>query len=213
MKPPLAGRSAEHGMSVLEALIVTAIAAVLMALLLPLLPQSVRRDGDGARAAISLQGELRGERVFRTVLRSLVQSPGAEPGQVELLAGNAHGLRALAAGEIASGCLDAGAEGESLLVIEPAGDGGRLVCRGPGGMVELLRWSEGAGAFAYSGDGVRWHADWPPQRRREPQQESASVLVRFAVRTGGGEALAWTERAGWTEPVALAQAQAATDAP
>lgn len=204
------GRKGERGVSILEALIVTVIAGLLLVILLPLIPQSMRRDSDGAYAAIAMEAAVRGERVYRGALRSFVQQPAGAMGAVAVVSGNAVQVTGLAIAEQDLGCMAEGQQGAMQLRVERRGRGGALVCDGPAGVVDALRWSEGAAQFVYSEDGVRWSGAWPAYVSATPQRDSASVVVRFELSARGRDALVWSERAGWTEAADIAAAAGAT---
>lgn len=205
MKPPR--RARERGLSVLEALIVTAITAILVMLLLPLAPAGMRRDYGLAEATLAAGAAIRGEAGFQNALRAIVQPPGVrEAGVVEsVIQGDRYGLAGMFAAARDSACSRAGAGGVVSLRIERAGAGGRLVCRGEAGDAELLAWAEGEARFAYSANGAVWREAWPAREvaRAAPgvTAPSRSVLVRFVLDSRATGRTEWLGRAGFTEPV------------
>lgn len=199
-------RVGESGLSLLEALIVTAITAILIVLLLPLAPAGMRRDYDLANRTVASGAALRGEAGFQAALHALVQPPGVrEAGVAEsVIRGDRFALAGAFAAAQDSACLQAGTGGVVGLRIERVGAGGRLMCRDEGAEAELLSWAAGDARFAYSDNGSAWREAWPASgvSRTAPGviAPSRSVLVRFRLQAPNGE-VEWLGRAGSTEPV------------
>lgn len=199
-------RVGEGGLSLLEALIVTAITAILIVLLLPLAPAGMRRDYELADRTVASSAALRGESGFQGALHAIVQPPGVrEAGVAEsVIRGDRFALAGVFAAPQDSACLQAGAGGVMGLRIERVGAGGRLMCRGEGTEAELLRWRAGDARFAYSADGAVWREVWPVSAasRSAPGviAPSRSVLVRFRLQAPNGQ-IEWLGRAGFTEPL------------
>lgn len=206
-------RFGERGMSIIEALIVTAIAGLLIVLLLPLIPSSMRRDTAAARDVLTMQAAVRGERAFRGVLQGVVPQQAADMERITVLNGDPRGLEGMAFGQQDVGCLDPGEFGRVRMEIVRQGRGGSLMCRGPAHTYVMLAWAEGAADLSYSEDGVSWTRRWPLIRPTRGEEDSESVLVRFRVRANNRSIAEWIERAGWTEPPAQTQvAEAPADA-
>lgn len=207
-------RAGEHGLSVIEALIVTAITAILIMLILPMAPTSMRRDYGLAARTIATGAAVRGEAGFQSALRSVVQPAGIrEVGVVEpIIQGDRFSFAGAFAASQDSACLPAGAGGVVTVRIERRDGGGTLMCRGEGGAVELLRWANGDARLAYSADGMAWRDAWPVRRRERTEPgvsaPSRSVLVRFQLQSTDFGAVEWIGRAGFTEPVEIAPLRA-----
>ncbi|GAM98298.1 hypothetical protein U91I_01931 [alpha proteobacterium U9-1i] len=206
-------RTGEQGLSVLEALIVTAITAMLIVLLLPLAPRGMRRDYAVAETAIATGAAMRAERAFHAVLSGFALPPGPrEPGQVEaVIRGNRIGLAGQFLAIQESPCARAGVEGAARVFVRRDGAGGALVCEGPHGAADLLRWAEGRASFSYSADAVNWTQTWPVGRA-QGAPDAQSVLVRFTLASRATGDSEWIGRAGATEPVDLGAAPAESPA-
>lgn len=195
-------RVSEHGLSLIEALVMVTITALLALLLLPLVSSAAGRNFGRAATALNAADAANAANQFRALMRAASQARGGRGGGLE---GDANTLIISPALEVATACADAGGGFPVRLKLEQRSSGQALVCESASGRSDILSWSEGAGAFSYSEDGVAWRGAWsdadeshrlgrgaaPPTRR--------APLVRFAITTRQGEALNWIERAGAAE--------------
>ena len=197
-------RAGERGLSLIEALVIVTVTALLALILLPLASGAAGRNFARADRAIAAAEAGAVEQAFRALLRSSVQDEIAPAG------GSATAFDFVAGPEEDVGCVRAGAPQSVRLAILSNGSGGALYCEADGQRVVLLRWPQGQGRFSYSEDGAAWAGAWTdpaaaqrgrggaaPATRRAP-------LVRFELDAGE---LSWAERAGWSEP-ARVQAEA-----
>lgn len=175
-------RVGERGLSIIEAIVIATITALLALLLMPLVPQAERRSFGVAERGIETVNAVAAEREFRALVRGL--SPRRRDGEPDLLlVGNESSVMLSPNLAIQTGCALAGSPSVRLTIEQ-----GALVCRSDGRRRALLRWSDGAvGGFSYSADGAVWRANW--------DDPGAPPFVRFELRRAGGAQLAWVERA------------------
>ncbi len=191
-------RAGERGLSLIEALVIVTITALLALILLPLASGAAGRNFARADRAIAAAEAANAEQVFRALLHSAVQDERA-PGN-----GTGAAFDFAAAPEQGSACVEASTPTPVRLAAASGEGGGALYCEAGVRRVVLLRWQRGQGRFSYSDDGIAWASAWvdpataqrgrggaAPATRRAP-------LVRFELVEGQ---LSWTERAGWSEPV------------
>jgi type II secretory pathway pseudopilin PulG len=193
-------RAGERGLTLIEALIIVSITAMLALLLLPMVSSAAGRNFGRADQAIESARAAQAERDFRVLLNSLTIAHG------QGLEGGALGLGFHAGPEFAAGCVTPGAPAAVRLTIVNAADGGgRLWCEAQGRQVEVLAWSEGQARFVYGGEGGAWAGAWSePARAVGAMAPTRSApLVRFELSSAGGRNLAWIAQAGWTEPAPL----------
>lgn len=191
-------RARERGLSLIEALVIVTVTALLALILLPLASGAAGRNFARADGAIAAAEAAAAEHAFRALLRSGVQD------ETMPVRGNATAFEFAAAPEQASACVEAGAPTQVRLAVASSEGGGALYCEADGRRVVLLRWPQGRGRLSYSDEGAAWAGAWTDpaaaQRGRggaAPTTRTAP-LVRFELHDGG---LSWTERAGWSEPV------------
>ncbi len=178
-------RPGERGLSLIEALAIVTITALLALLLLPMVSRAAGRNFlltdralDGAQATIA-------EAEFRALLRATQSdAEGAL-----MLGARVDGVAFSPSLAEDMACARAGAPRPVRFLIVREG---RLVCESEGRRRDVLRWGDGEARFSYSADGLAWSAQW--------SQDTAPAMVRFELERPGFPPLTWTERAGWTGP-------------
>ncbi len=193
-------RAGERGLTLIEALIVVSITAMLALLLLPMVSSAAGRNFGRADQAIESARAAQAEREFRVLLGSLTIGYG------QGLEGGALGLGFQASPEFAAGCVTPGAAAPvRLTIVNGADGGGRLWCEAQGRQVEVLAWSEGQARFAYGGEGGAWAGAWsePARPAGAAAPTRTAPLVRFELTRADGRNLGWVAQAGWTEPAPL----------
>lgn len=185
---PDARRSRERGLSLIEALIIVTITALLALLLLPMASRAAGRNFGLAERGVDDAAASIAETEFRAIVRASsrrmldsVRSEGVE--------GQAGGVivRPNLASPVA--CAREGAPQYVRLRILGRN---RLVCESDGRRRELMRWTAGDGVFSYSADGRRWQASW--------SDPTVAPFVRFDLALADGRSLTWIEQAGAAEP-------------
>lgn len=182
-----ARRDGERGLSLLEAIIIATVTALLALILLPLLPRTSAGALQLAERGVETLDTVRAEREFRSLIRAL-SVRGTLEAPIAVLEGDAASalLRPNLQAPIA--CASAGAPTVRLTITPNA-----LVCVSDRGQRSVLRW-RGAGnaSLAYSSDGATWRTSWA---------ESASApFVRFELRQNGRVIASWIEHAAGGEP-------------
>jgi hypothetical protein len=195
-------RAGERGLSLIEALVVVTVTAMLALLLLPMVSTAAGRNFARADRALDAVESARAETAFRGLLRAVAQD------QRTPFAGAADTVSLLASPGAAIACAEAGAPRLVRLSIVRTQESGRLLCSGEGGEVELLRWAEGEARFSYSRDGAAWAPAWtqpPAQSARggAAPVSHAAPFVRFDLVEPGRPSLAWIEQAGSSEATRL----------
>lgn len=197
-------RRGERGLSLIEALVIVSVTALLSLLLLPLVSTAANRNFQRAEHALDVLETAGAEAQFRTLLGSVVQD-----GQ-NLLRGNEAGVTFLTSADAPVLCAPAGPPTPVRLRIVPSAEGGRLLCDAQGRSVEVLHWSEGVARLSYSADGANWSAAWESRERNSQTARGGSAAasyaapyVRFGLFAREAPVLEWTEQAGWTEPTRL----------
>jgi hypothetical protein len=185
---PLHERRGELGLSLVEALVVVVVSAMLSLLLLPLVSGTGARSYPRAQAVIERLNAAQGERDFRTLLQAAVSTD---------FQGDALSLATIVAPEQGVLCVRAGeAIGLRLAILNGDEGGGELVCEAEGRRIRVFAWSEGRGGFTYARPGGTWNGAW-----REPEAQVGGArlapLVRFDV--SDGDSVAWVAQAGWSE--------------
>lgn len=175
-------RDGERGFSLIEAIVVVTITAVLALLVIPLLPRAATRAMSVAERGIGTLDEMRGEREFRLLVRS-VSPRDAEGEPAPLVAGDAASALILPNLPTSVSCARAGAPIVRLSVTPLA-----LTCTSEGRSRALLRWDANrTGALSYSADGAIWRSSW--------SENNAAPFVRFELRRADRVQTAWVERA------------------
>lgn len=175
-------RRNERGFSLIEAIVIVTITALLALILLPLIPGTARRNFAMAERGLAAAEATNAEREFRTLIRALSARSIAEASSPVLFS-DARTATLLPNVPAPASCAIAGAPSVRLVI-----EAGRLECRGVGLSRTLLRWPvEASAAFSYSADGVAWSPNWNTQE--------VAPFVRFEL-SGGGASLIWIERAG-----------------
>lgn len=175
-----ADRRSEAGVSLLEALLMVAVLAVVATIVLDVTLGGVDRAFDRAnRSVLGVSRNLADER-FRKIVA------------------NANGAAAIARAEADVLALDTIGDGGTVCGAWPApvrialhlqrdGKGVRLECRGAGGAALLGRWDVAQANFSYSDDGIVWRTTWSPSSATTPPSvrldvESAGVRTTWIAR-------------------------------
>lgn len=175
------GRGGERGLSIIEAIVITTIAALLALLILPLLPRAAAGSVNVAERGIDALDAMRAEREFRTLVRSVVQRDVVGQPQI-VLAGDAVHTTMRTNLPVLTACARAGAP-----VVQLAVRGNTLFCESDRRRSALLRWSDDSvGVLSYSTDGVSWVSGW--------SSAEAAPYVRFELRRRGRVRASWIER-------------------
>lgn len=176
-----ARRGGERGLSIIEAIVIATITALLALLILPLLPRASAGSLSVAERGVDAQDEARAEQAFRHLVRSVSQRD--IDGQLHpIIEGNESGLIMQVDLAEPVACAAPGAPSVRLM-IERSG----LVCASEGRNRRLLRWpAEGAGRLAYSADGVSWTTRWT--------RTEVAPYVRLEQRQRGRLRAVWVER-------------------
>lgn len=211
-------RKSEHGLSLLEALVVITLTALLAFLLLPLVARSSARDFDLADRSLSAAEASAAEVEFRALVSKASQQPmvAATSGNVEGRADQFAFVPALREG---IACARAGGSGLIRLTIQQNGPSGRLVCESSEEHRILLAWKSGQAAFAYSVEGANWSDHWQEQVHGRTSARGGVLantrlapLVRFHLSLSASRSLTWLARAGAVEPERVEEAGAARGA-
>lgn len=198
-----APRLGEHGLSLIEALVMLAVSAMIALLLLPMTGRTLLANYTRAESSMDAASRARGEEQFRALLHAAVQ-PRPENGLPKsTLAGDARALVITLEAAQPVACAPARGHAEVTLRIIAAGAGGRMVCEADGVQASLLEWSSGVGAFAFSQDGEGWRGQWPATVGADASEVAwvAAPLARFTLTTSDQPQLAWITRAGATAPL------------
>jgi hypothetical protein len=176
-----ARRDGERGLSLMEAIVIATITALLALLVMPLLPRAATRNAGIAERGVDVLDALRAEREFRTLVRAVsLREVDGEPQAV--LEGVTETLTIRPSLEVVSACARAGSPTVRLAVERNA-----LVCLSDGRRRVMLRWAQQGAAFSYSRDGVAWFQTW--------SDPAVAPYVRFEVRRGERVTSSWIERA------------------
>lgn len=175
-------RDGERGLTIIEAIVVTTITALLALLILPLLTRGAVNNTVIAERAVDTVDEMRAEREFRMLVRAV--SRRERDGLAEaVIVGDATRIVFHPSLPTIAACADAGAPAVALSIGEHA-----LNCMSDGREREILAWNRGAvGVFAYSADGVSWQESW--------RDAENAPFVRFELRQGTRARVIWIERA------------------
>jgi|CXWL01.1.fsa_nt_gi hypothetical protein len=191
-------RTRERGLSIIEALVIVTVTALLALLLLPLASRAAGRNFALAEGSLAAADAANAEIQFRTLLHGAAQQARGAPS----LHGQSDSVTVFPALAAATACARAGATAWVRLRIVQRGSGGWLACESEGRRTEVLAWSAGEARFSYSDDGAAWTSRWSPPPR--PMRDTASLaraapLVRFEFVGADRRGFTWAERAGWTE--------------
>ncbi len=199
----LDGRRGERGLSIIEALVIVSITALLALLLLPLVSRAGGRNFGLADRGLDAAEASVAEAQWRTLLAGALQQPeGASS-----LEGRSDSVLLVPGLAAAVSCAPAGASHWVRLRIEQRrAGGGRLLCEVQGGRTEMLRWRRGAAAFSFSGDGRVWSPTWT-ERTPAPGVSVVAThqapLARFELSSDGEPTISWVQHAGSTEAVEM----------
>lgn len=174
-------RGGERGLSIIEAIVIATITALLALLILPLLPRASAGSFAVAERSVGALERTRAEREFRSLVRAVGQREIEGEAQ-PVLEGGAVSVVVLPNLPVATACARAGAPVVRLDIVNNA-----LFCVSDGRRRALMRWpADSVGAFAYSADGVAWANTW--------RGAEAAPYVRFELRRGQRVVAAWVER-------------------
>ncbi len=162
-------RAGERGLSLIEALIIVTITAMLALLLLPLASRAAGRSFALADRALDVAGAANAEAQFRALAGANTVRDGII-GRPDAIV-----LSPSIATDVA--CARAGGPQRVRLSIET----GRLVCEGESGRHVLTQWREGQARFSFSADGRAW----------TDQHRGAPGYVRFELVRRGRSEIAW----------------------
>jgi hypothetical protein len=174
-------RDGERGLSIMEAIVITTITALLALLIMPLLPRAAASSVDVAERGVDALDAMRGEEEFRALIRAV--APFDIDGEPQTVV-DGQSTAAVLHPNLSEGvsCARAGSPSVTLAVERQA-----LTCIGEGRQRDLLRWrGDSVGTLAYSVDGVVWRTAWS-----EPEQ---APYVRFELRRNGRVQASWVER-------------------
>lgn len=174
-------RDGERGLSIIEAIVIATITAMLALMIMPLLPRAAAGSFAVAERGIDTLDQMRAEREFRTLVRAVsMRAIDGEPQTVIEGAANRAVLHANLSEQ--TSCARAGTP-----LVQLAVERNTLVCASEGRRRVLLSWqSNAAGALTYSADGVSWLSNWV--------EASVPPYVRFEVREGSRVQSSWVER-------------------
>jgi hypothetical protein len=200
MGPVAPSRAGEAGLSMMEALIIVTLTALIALMILPMAQQSSKNAISISHREIDISAAARGETAFRELLGAASQ-PRVSADAPPTLIGNQAGLVVHVSSEGRQACVDAGTEGYVRLAIVRRGQGGALVCTSGAAMPQtLIAWDEGEAAFSYS-EGGAWGSSG---RLQADTTMHRAALVRFSLYAQGLPRLDWVSQAGWTQPARIA---------
>jgi hypothetical protein len=179
-----ADRRAEAGVSLIEALLMLAVLAIVSALALDFAQGNAARALQGASRSVDRAASVLAEDRFRAIVSNAVGSDAV--------------VRADAGALVMSSVVAAPGPcsawpAKARLSLELLRDGPeiRLVCRGARGVETLTRWNASDARFSYSADGFAWRENW--------QAGEAPPFARLDVRDQRSLAL-WIARPGDLAP-------------
>ena len=174
-------RVGERGLSIIEAIVIATITALLALMIMPLLPRASAGSFAVAERGVDTLDQMRAECEFRTLVRAVsMRAIDGEPQTVIEGAVNRVALNTTLSEQ--ASCARAGSPLVQLTVERNA-----LICASEGRRRVLLRWqSNGVGTLSYSADGASWFANWA--------DAGAPPYVRFEIREGARVLSSWVER-------------------
>jgi len=199
-------RAGQEGLSLIEALVVVVVTALIALLLLPLASQSAHRNLTLSERNVDDADAANAESEFRTIVQGAEQVAAPGGGALALV-GEANSLVVFPTLAAGAECAGAGVDAWVRLRIERrAPRGGALVCETPEGNRDMLAWRQGDAAFWFSADGASWDRSWRDGLRDPQASRDGAVLpsrraplVRFSLSQPGVRDLNWIARVGWTE--------------
>lgn len=176
-----ARRDGERGLSIIEAIVIATITALLALLIMPLLPRASAGSLAVAERGVDALDQMRAEREFRTLVRAVAMRQ--IDGQAQIVVEGAGASVVLLPNlQLPASCARAGAPMVRLVVERNA-----LICESDGRRRALVRWqSDSAGAFSYSANGALWRSTW--------NDATVPPYVRFELRQSGSVRSSWVER-------------------
>lgn len=210
------GRSGERGLSLIEALVIVTVTALIAALLLPVVSRATGRNFSLADRSLDAAALAEGEEQFRALLQAMEQPPTGEVA----LDGAPLVLTFLSDVAEPAACSRPGDRKQARLRIVSDRNGGRLVCDAGDERRELARWPRGSARFSYSTDGVVWLSSLQVRSGGDQVARGGAVattivapFVRFDLDGGDGTRVTWVARAGWTEAADINRGAAAQPIP
>lgn len=208
-----AARRAQAGISLIEALVIVVVTAMIALLLLPLASQSAHRNFTLSARAIDAADASNAEGEFRAIMLGAEQV-GAPGGGARVLEGAEDAVSVFPTLAAGAACAQAGAHvWLRLRIVRRDNTGGALVCEAREGGRDMLAWRRGTGAFSFSSDGATWSRGWRDARGAQAPRDGAiapsrrAPLVKFTLAQPDEPDIVWIERVGWTE-AARGEAQA-----
>jgi prepilin-type N-terminal cleavage/methylation domain-containing protein len=164
-------RRQERGFSLIEAVIVIAITALIAAILFSLTGRSTARSFDQTNRVIDLVEAANAESELRTMFASGHRAAGA-PQAVTIAVSVARTNR----------CVEAGGERSVRLIVREHA----LICESANRRHTLLRWRRGEAGLRYSSGGG-WSNAWSGE---------GPAQISFSISEEGGPVVAWSLRLG-----------------
>lgn len=175
-------REGERGLSLIEALVIVTITALLALMLLPMVSRAAARNFGMTEQAVDARLATSAETEFRALLAGAVIRVNPAESAIAV-SGERQSVTFLAALP-AAGCGDVG-----VSVVRLRATSAGLVCETAGRRREILNWRGGDARFSYSADGARWRETW---------SGAEAPLVRFELTQPRQRTLIWVARAGAT---------------
>lgn len=177
-----AERRSEAGVSLLEALLMVAVLAIVATLVLDVTQGGAERAFDRARQSASNVTENIAEERFRKLVTNAASAGAITRAEADLLTLDT-------VGDGVGYCRAWPALARIAFLLERDGEGVRLQCRGPRGAEVLARWDDAQAHFSYSTDGVAWRPAW------SGGPDAAPPLIRLEV-FGARTRTTWVARPG-----------------
>lgn len=176
-------RDGERGLTIIEAIVVVTITALLALIIVPMLPRSSARTFSVAERSVDALDEMRAEREFRALVRSVSFRMTPDQQSIAPVSGAGSSVLIYPNLQLPTACAQAGSPAVQL-----AADRDGLACISDGRRRQLLRWrTGGAAVFAYSGDGASWQSSW--------NANAVAPYVRVAFYQDGRLRSVWVEHA------------------
>lgn len=166
-------RAAQRGVSLIEALIMLALAGLVMSLLIPEIGRGVRADHASAVGSQEAAAFKRAEERFRTAVRFAARNPG-QRADAAVIAGDDATLRVAPVPRRGQAWRTIGFE------VVRRGEGGAIILVEGSRRETLVEWPRGSGGFSYFSAG-----EW----RRQPGP-TPPEMIRLAI----GERIVWIEK-------------------
>ncbi len=196
-------RPSEQGLSLIEALVIVTVTALIAMLLLPMVSRTTGRNFALADRALDAAALADAERQFTTLMQA-VAAPEVG-GDAIVLEGQDRRMTFVPNLAEPAGCAQAGVARVVRLRIVISRGVGRLMCDTGDDQREVARWAEGEAAFSYSDDGVVWRQSTRGGGNEQTSRGGAAPatyvapFVKFELRAANGRHVSWIQRVGWTE--------------